>query len=65
MIPSPCINICQMNAPGGLCSGCLRSLDEIAVWSTTNDATRARILAAVSQRRLALADAPLPTKAQG
>jgi len=52
LIPSPCINVCQMDAPSGLCIGCFRTIDEITVWSKTDDATRAHILAAVSQRRL-------------
>ena len=52
MIPSPCINICQMDAPSGLCLGCFRTIDEITLWSRTDDATRARILAAVAERRL-------------
>lgn len=51
MLPSPCINICRMDAGTGLCLGCLRSLDEIAAWSRTDDAGRARILAAVARRR--------------
>ncbi|PKO88667.1 MAG: DUF1289 domain-containing protein [Betaproteobacteria bacterium HGW-Betaproteobacteria-10] len=67
MIPSPCINICQMAAPGGLCIGCLRSLDEITVWSKIDDAARTRILATISQRRraLAAAGAPLSTNKPG
>lgn len=52
MIQSPCINICKMDAPSGLCTGCLRTIDEISLWSRTDDATRAQILAAVAQRRL-------------
>ena len=52
MIPSPCINICKMDAENGLCLGCFRTLDEITVWSRTDDSTRARILAAVAQRQL-------------
>jgi uncharacterized protein len=54
MIPSPCINICKMDAENGLCLGCFRTIDEITVWSRTNDANRARIMAAVAQRQLAM-----------
>jgi len=61
MIPSPCINICKMDDLSGLCLGCFRTLDEITVWSRTDDAQRANILAAVTQRRLAN---PLPSEAQ-
>ena len=40
-VPSPCISICKMDpargsdeerAAGGLCVGCLRTLDEIIEW---------------------------------
>ncbi len=52
MIASPCINICKMDDRNGLCLGCFRTLDEITVWSRTDDATRAQILAAVTRRRM-------------
>jgi predicted Fe-S protein YdhL (DUF1289 family) len=63
MIPSPCINICQMDAPSGLCTGCFRTIDEITVWSKTDDTTRAHILAAITTRRMAQAHpgSPLPS----
>lgn len=51
MLQSPCINICKMDASSGLCSGCFRTIDEITVWSRTDEAHRARILAAVAERR--------------
>jgi monothiol glutaredoxin len=31
--PSPCIKVCVL-VPGNRCSGCLRTLDEIATWGT-------------------------------
>jgi predicted Fe-S protein YdhL (DUF1289 family) len=51
-ITSPCINICKMDASNGLCLGCFRTIEEITVWSRADDAQRANILAAVTQRRL-------------
>jgi len=51
MLPSPCINICRMDATSGLCLGCFRSLEEIAGWAGANDTARALILAAVARRR--------------
>lgn len=51
MIASPCINVCKMDAPGGLCVGCFRTIDEITVWSRIDDARRLEILAAVARRR--------------
>jgi uncharacterized protein len=49
-IPSPCINICKMDAASGLCQGCFRTLDEIAAWSGIDDPARARILDEVAKR---------------
>ncbi|RZF27612.1 DUF1289 domain-containing protein [Paraburkholderia sp. UYCP14C] len=41
-VPSPCISVCRMDASTGWCEGCLRTIDEIASWSTQdNDAKRA------------------------
>lgn len=54
MIPSPCINICRMDADNGLCIGCYRSLEEITLWSRSDDTQRQAILAAVAERRAAL-----------
>lgn len=51
MLPSPCINVCKMDARSGLCLGCFRTIDEITVWARTDDVHRARILAAVAERR--------------
>lgn len=52
MIQSPCINVCQMDAASGLCIGCFRTLEEITVWSRSDDAARVHILAAVASRRM-------------
>jgi predicted Fe-S protein YdhL (DUF1289 family) len=51
-VPSPCINICQMDATSGWCQGCLRTLDEIACWSRMDDADKAAVWQALDQRRL-------------
>jgi predicted Fe-S protein YdhL (DUF1289 family) len=44
MIVSPCEKICTVDPGSGLCSGCGRSLDEIAHWVAYSDAERARIM---------------------
>jgi len=44
MIASPCEKICTVDPGSGLCSGCGRSLDEIAHWVSYNDAERVRIM---------------------
>lgn len=51
MILSPCINVCLMDETSGLCAGCYRTLEEITLWSRTDDQHRADILAAVAVRR--------------
>lgn len=48
---SPCINICRMDPDSGLCSGCFRTLDEIANWSRLDGAARLSVLEAVDTRR--------------
>jgi uncharacterized protein len=50
-VPSPCINVCRMDAASGLCQGCFRTIDEIAGWSRASDDQRLTILAAVDKRR--------------
>jgi predicted Fe-S protein YdhL (DUF1289 family) len=51
MVASPCINVCQMDQASGLCQGCFRTLDEIALWSRLDDRQRRDVLAAVACRR--------------
>lgn len=43
-IQSPCINLCVVDADSGLCSGCYRTLDEIAKWSSYTAAERQKIM---------------------
>lgn len=52
--PSPCIGICRMDDAGVYCSGCLRTLDEVAAWSTATEETRHEILSSVAARRAAV-----------
>jgi len=51
MVASPCINVCRMDERTGLCSGCFRTIDEIAGWAGIDDSSRLAILAAVARRR--------------
>ena len=48
---SPCINFCKLNAAGSLCTGCFRTLHEIACWSGMNDTEKHRILNALPGRK--------------
>lgn len=59
-IPSPCISVCKMDpgliaadaqTQGGLCIGCLRTIDEIIAWGGASAAAKRVILAAIERRR--------------
>ncbi|HUJ86453.1 MAG TPA: DUF1289 domain-containing protein [Burkholderiales bacterium] len=65
MIDSPCINVCHMSPRLGVCTGCCRTLDEIARWSELSEAERRRVTSALPRRRqrLGLAEAaPAPER---
>lgn len=63
-VPSPCIDVCRMDEATGWCVGCLRTLDEIALWSALDDDDRRQVWRDLEQRRAALpqrvAAAPAP-----
>jgi uncharacterized protein len=42
-VPSPCVNICRLDAQG-LCVGCRRTIDEIIEWPRASEARRREIL---------------------
>jgi predicted Fe-S protein YdhL (DUF1289 family) len=48
---SPCINVCVIDATTGLCSGCGRSLAEIAAWTAMTDGERRRIMGELASRQ--------------
>ena len=50
-VPSPCVNICRMDAASGLCVGCQRTIDEIAAWSALDDDARRAVWSRVEARR--------------
>lgn len=43
-VESPCIKICVVHPVERLCTGCLRSIDEIGVWSRLSNEARQAIL---------------------
>ena len=49
-VPSPCINVCRMNKATGLCEGCLRTIDEIAKWSSFGDETKRAVWDEIERR---------------
>ncbi|MFZ2854831.1 MAG: DUF1289 domain-containing protein [Rhodocyclaceae bacterium] len=50
-VPSPCIDICRIDAGSGLCAGCFRTLAEISAWSAASADEQRAILAASERRR--------------
>ena len=48
--PSPCINVCVLEADG-LCRGCLRTGDEIARWMSMSAAEQRQLIEALGERR--------------
>ncbi|WP_233799736.1 DUF1289 domain-containing protein [Paraburkholderia sp. HP33-1] len=49
-VPSPCISVCRMDASTGWCEGCLRTIDEIAGWSTFDDDAKRAVWDAIEAR---------------
>jgi predicted Fe-S protein YdhL (DUF1289 family) len=52
-VPSPCINICTLDARN-VCQGCGRHIDEIAAWGSATPELKRRIVAAARQRLAAM-----------
>lgn len=48
---SPCIRVCSIEPETGLCSGCARTLPEIAVWSRLTASERQAIMSTLPARR--------------
>ena len=51
LVPSPCVSVCVIDAPTGLCAGCYRTLAEIAAWIDLSSDERRAVLAALPARR--------------
>jgi len=49
-VESPCIKICVVHPEARLCTGCLRSIDEITQWSRMPPETRKAIIADLPAR---------------
>jgi hypothetical protein len=50
-VPSPCVSICVIDEPTGLCAGCYRTLGEIAGWIDLSAAERRAVIANLALRR--------------
>lgn len=49
-VPSPCIDVCEIEPTTGLCRGCLRTIDEIVSWGTAGDDYKRAVWAEIRQR---------------
>ncbi|MBC7133863.1 MAG: DUF1289 domain-containing protein [Roseovarius sp.] len=49
-IESPCVRVCVVHPEARICTGCLRSIDEISRWSRMGAEERRAIMAALPDR---------------
>lgn len=54
-IESPCIKICVIHPEARLCTGCLRSIDEITAWSRMTPEARREVMQALPARKALIA----------
>jgi uncharacterized protein len=50
VIETPCISVCDIDLPTGLCRGCGRTRNEIAGWRSFSPDERRRIMAELPAR---------------
>ncbi|WP_422027519.1 DUF1289 domain-containing protein [Roseovarius sp.] len=58
-IESPCVRVCVVHPDARICTGCFRTVDEIARWSKMSAEERREIMAALADR------APMLRKRRG
>jgi predicted Fe-S protein YdhL (DUF1289 family) len=56
-VETPCVNICLLDAEASVCTGCGRTIEEIARWAAMSDSERRAIMAALSARKKRLEEA--------
>jgi predicted Fe-S protein YdhL (DUF1289 family) len=49
-VESPCVRVCVVHPEARICTGCLRSIDEITRWSRLSTDERRAIMAALPDR---------------
>ncbi|MEL6508967.1 MAG: DUF1289 domain-containing protein [Pseudomonadota bacterium] len=54
-IESPCVKVCVIHPTERLCTGCLRSIDEIMAWSKLSAEERSTVMAELPSRAPRLA----------
>jgi len=50
-LETPCVGVCNLDRTSGLCTGCGRTLEEIARWSRLTPVERRRIMIALEARQ--------------
>lgn len=50
-VESPCIKICVIHPEARLCTGCLRSIDEITMWSKLSPDARRMVMDELPSRQ--------------
>ncbi|PJF10568.1 DUF1289 domain-containing protein [Pseudorhodobacter sp. MZDSW-24AT] len=58
-VESPCVKLCVVHPEARLCVGCLRSIDEITLWSRMSPEARRSVMEDLPRR------APLIAKRRG
>jgi len=53
-VASPCTSVCTIDPVSGLCTGCYRTLDEIAGWIDISNEAKRTIIAGLRGRRTRL-----------
>ncbi len=49
---SPCVGVCSIDPQSGLCTGCLRSSSEIAIWPQINNKRALQIMKEIKDRSI-------------
>jgi predicted Fe-S protein YdhL (DUF1289 family) len=50
-VESPCVKICVVHPEARLCTGCLRSIDEITAWGRMSNDARRAVMAELPERQ--------------
>lgn len=60
-VSTPCIKVCRIDPESRLCTGCWRSLDEIAAWGGMSEADRLAVMAGLPARKARFAASSGPS----
>ena len=58
-VTSPCVNVCVVHPVERICTGCLRSVEEITIWARLSEEARLAVMEDLPNR------APLLKKRRG